>query len=141
MYAFQQDAQKVWSHERQRVLVCESSKQIGQTKGSVWVEEGDLAISGDSARLNLELLVVESAGDRRADRRMALDKEREPIVEDELERMGACVCDCEAGGSEGEIPAAVLTEDALSMYFSIRRSLFQFMYRRRRDAVLAWNDG
>jgi hypothetical protein len=139
MYAFQQDEQKVWSHERQRVLVCEWSKQIRQTKGSIWVEEEDLAINGESARLNLELF--ESAVDRRADRCTVPDKEREPVMRDELERMGTRVCVCEAGGSQGEIPAAVLTEDMSSMHFSIRLSLFQLMYRRRRDAVLAWNKG
>jgi hypothetical protein len=80
-----------------------------------------------------------SAVDRRVARRIPLDSEREPM-EDVLERMGACVCVCDTGGSEGVIPAEDVTEDALSMYFSIRRSLFQLMYRNKREAVLAWID-
>ena len=98
------------------------------------MDDGDLAINGDSPRLDLDVFTV-SAVDRRVARRIPLDSERE--LEDVLERMGACVCVCEAGGSDGEIPAEVATDVALSMYFSIRRSLFQFMYRNKRDAVLS----
>jgi hypothetical protein len=112
------------------VVVCESSKQIGHTKGS------------GSTRLALEvlpeaelLLTGSAAVDLRVFRPNPLDREaREVDVED---RMGAATCVCETGGSEGEIPAKVVTEDALSMYFSIRRSLFQFIYRSKREAVLA----
>ena len=104
---------------------------MGQTNGSL-VVDGDLVIKGDSARLDLDF--VDSAVDRRVARRIPLVSEREP-VDDDPERMGACVC--EAGGSETDIPAEVVTADALSMYFSIRRSLFQFMYRNNRVAVLA----
>lgn len=112
-------------------MVCESSKQIGHTKGSG---------CGCSARLDLDVLELVGEGestaavvDRRALRRNPLDKgERE--VDVPLERMGAWVW---VGGSDGEIPAELVTEDALSMYFSIKRSLFQFMYRSKREAILA----
>ena len=57
-------------------------------------------------------------------------------VEEELERLGAG-----GWGSAGVMPAEDVTADALSMYFSIRRSLFQFMYRSRRVAVLVCGAG
>jgi hypothetical protein len=68
---------------------------------------------------------------------MPVDSTR--VLEDVLERMGAC--DCEVGGSNGEIPAELVTDAALSMYFSIRRSLFQFMYRNKSEAVFSYIDG
>jgi hypothetical protein len=77
---------------------------------------------GDSPRLDLDNFTV-SAVERRVARRMPVDSVR--VLEDMLERMGAC--DCEVGGSNGEIPAELVTDAALSMYFSIRRSLFQFI--------------
>ena len=112
---------------------------MGQTNGS-FVDEGDLAMRGDSARLDLDDGFIVSAVDRRVARRIPLVKERELDIE-LLERMGACDCVCEVGGSDGEIPAKVVTEVALSMYFSIRRSLFQLKYRNNSDAVLSYNNG
>jgi len=93
--------------------------------------------------LDLEVLLLAGGTrsipvDLREVRRSPVDtEEREADWEEAPERMGACVYVWEAGGSEGEIPAEVVTEDALSMYFSIRRSLFQFKYRSNRDVVLA----
>jgi hypothetical protein len=43
------------------------------------------------------------------------------------------------GGSAALIPAATSTVVGLSMYFSIRRSLFQDMYRSSKLAVLTYN--
>lgn len=53
------------------------------------------------------------------------------------ERMGAGPV-TEGEAREGvDTPAATETEDALSMYFSMRRSLFQFMLRSNKEAVLS----
>jgi len=100
------------------------------------MDDGDLAIKGDSPRLDLDDF-TESTVERRVARRMPVDSAR--VLEDVLERMGAC--ECEVGGSNGEMPAALVTDAALSMYFSIRRSLFQFMYRNKSEAVFSCIDG
>jgi hypothetical protein len=57
---------------------------------------------------------------------------REDVFE---ERIGAGVVGL---GGAGDIPAFTDTVEALSMYFSIKRSLFQFMWRSRSAAVLTW---
>src|SRR6202022_1781709 len=103
------------SHDRHCVVVCESSKQIGQTKGS-----GCSGCCSARLVLLLDLEVLLLAGgtksipvDLREVRRSPVDtEEREADWEEAPERMGACVCVWEAGGSEGEIPAEVVTEDA-----------------------------
>lgn len=120
------------------MVVCESSKQIGQTNGSGCLGAGGgRPVSGDSARLDLEEHVFDSAVDRRVARRMPLERAR-ALDEDVLERIGAGGDGVD--GSGGRMPADVVTWDALSMYFSMRRSLFQFMYRSSSEAALAYNE-
>lgn len=133
-YAFQQEEQKAWSHDKDNVFVWVSSKQIGQTKGS----EAGL---GDS-RLDLEvgLVVGEAAVSavlRRVARRIPLVSafERLVDVEEMLERIGAGV-DGDLG-SAWVTPADAVIDEELSMYFSMSFSLFQFKYLNKSTAVPA----
>lgn len=77
---------------------------------------------------------VGSPAVRRVARRMPLLSRDDD--DEVLERMGA-TGDGD-GGSGRVIPAASDTADAPSMYFSIRRSLFQFIWRNNRAATLAY---
>jgi hypothetical protein len=116
-----------------------SSKQIGHTKGS---GSPGLAAFG---------VVNDCVGD--TDGVLATDEDLEPrprsfdvvdrvgrravgvvwVAFDEFERMGADG----VGGSATVTPAATVITEGLSMYFSIRRSLFQDMYLNSKLAMLA----
>lgn len=107
-------------------MVCVSSKQIGQMKGSGFLSAGGCgrAANGESARWDFddeEEDFADSAVDRRVARRIPLEMAR--ALEDVLERIGAGGVG--AIGWDGRTPAEVVTEEALSIYFSMRRSLFQ----------------
>lgn len=87
---------------------------MAQTKGSF--------AGGETDADTLDL--ADSAALRRVER-FAGDLER---LDDALD----------GGGGATSRPAAMLSAEGLSMYFSIRRSLFQCMCRKSKDAASAY---
>jgi hypothetical protein len=87
---------------------------MGQTNGVAGF--GVVSTKGESPRLDLDLALA-SAAERRVVIRRGV---REALVEE---------MDFDAGGVGAwqDIPANTVTAVALSMYFSIKRSLFQFI--------------
>lgn len=118
--AVQQSLQNLWPQERDKLSVCDSSKQIWQTNGSGSGVTEAFALPADSAateRRVVRLVVVDEGG---------LLRELEMRPEEE-EAIG--------GGGASETPDFTFSTLGLSMYFSIRRSLFQFMCRKSSDAT------
>lgn len=118
--------------------VGESSKQIGHTKGSGlvalgvvndWVGDSDgvLDVGVDFEEPRPSSFDVADLVGRRAVGVVW-------VAFDEFERMG----NDGDGGSATVTPAATVIAEGLSMYFSIRRSLFHDMYRNSRFAMLAY---
>ena len=73
-----------------------------------------------------------------ADRRVVRLKEDFALETEEVlcERIGADDTFCSVGGAR-HTPAATFKTSGLSIYFSIKRSLFQFMCRKRSELVLS----
>lgn len=119
--ADQQSLQNLWPQERDRLSVCDSSKQIWHTNGSGSGVTEAFDLPADSAateRRVVRLVVVDEGG---------LLRELEMRPEEEEEAIG--------GGGASETPDFTFSTLGLSMYFSIRRSLFQFMCRKSSDAT------
>ena len=117
--AHQQSTQNLCPQDKDLICVCSSSKQIWHTVGSGCVGGSAFAREADSA------------AERRVVRLFATE-------EDDFSRGFATrpddVGDGERGGGE-ETPAFTLSSKGVSMYCSINRSLFQFIYRNKREAM------